>query len=67
MQTPAFPSLQSKYKSFTHRMSSRTSAPGFFDLHPISEILRSVFFSSILWALIAASVYMLYTMIVGSR
>jgi len=65
MQTPAFPFLQSRYKNIANRMSSNTSATGFFDVHPIGEILRSLFLSSILWVLIAAGVYMLYSMIVS--
>jgi hypothetical protein len=66
MHTPAFPSLQSRYKSFTSRGSNQTSSNGLFQGHAVSEIVRSVFFSSILWLLLAIALYGVYTMVVGS-
>ena len=67
MQTPAFPSLQSTEKSFTNGGSDRTSSPGFFDTHPVGEVVRSLFFSSILWMLLAIILYAVYSMVLGSR
>jgi hypothetical protein len=64
MQSPVFPSLQSRYKSFTNRGSGRS---GYFDTHPVGEIVRSFFFSSILWMVLAMALYAVYTMVVGSR
>jgi hypothetical protein len=66
MQTPAFPSLQSRYKSFTNRGSNQTSSNGFFQTHPVGEVVRSLFFSSILWMLLAITLYAVYSMVVGS-
>jgi hypothetical protein len=67
MQTPTFPALQSRYKSFTGRRFQRDTNPGFFDLHPVVEVVRSLFLSSLLWALLAATVYTVYTMIAGTH
>jgi hypothetical protein len=63
MQTPAFPSLESRAESFTNRSSNR----GFFHAHPIGEVVRSLFFSSILWLVLAMALYGVYSMVVGSR
>jgi hypothetical protein len=67
MQTPAFPFLQSKDKSFTNRGSDRASSTGFFEAHPVGEVVRSLFFSSILWMLLAIALYAVYSMVAGSR
>jgi hypothetical protein len=67
MQTPAFSSLQSNDKRFTNRGSDRTSPTGFFDAHPVGEVVRSLFFSSILWMLLAIALYAVYSMVAGSR
>jgi hypothetical protein len=63
MQTPAFPAIQSRDASFTNQNSHR----GFFTIHPIIEVVRSLFFSSILWMLLAIALYAVYTMVVGSH
>ena len=63
MQSPAFPSLESRAESFTNRSSNR----GFFHAHPIGEVVRSLFFSSILWLVLAMALYGVYSMVVGSR
>jgi hypothetical protein len=57
MQTPAFPSLQSSDKSFTNPGSDRTSSTSFFESHPVGEVVRSLFLSSILWMLLAVALY----------
>jgi hypothetical protein len=67
MQTPAFPSLQSQNKSFTHRGSDRSSSTSFFGAHPVGEVVRSLFFSSILWMLLAIVLYAVYSMVAGPR
>jgi|HubBroStandDraft_6_1064221.scaffolds.fasta_scaffold3390095_2 hypothetical protein len=67
MQTPAFPSLQSRFKSFTDRGSRRSSPPGFFETHAVGDVVRSLFVSSILWAVLAVGVYEVYSMIVGTH
>jgi hypothetical protein len=67
MQTPALTSLQSRDASF-NRSSDRTSSLlGFFTTHPVAEVARSLFFSSILWMLLAIALYAVYTMVVGSN
>ena len=66
MHTPAFPFLQSRYKSFTSRGSNQASSNGFFQTHALSEIVRSLFFSSILWLLLAIALYGVYTMVAGT-
>jgi hypothetical protein len=67
MQTPAFPSLQSRFKSLTHSGSQRNQTPGFFQNHPIGEVVRSLFFSSILWMVLAMVLYGVYSMVAGPR
>jgi len=67
MQTPALTSLQSRDASFTNQSSDRTSLVGFFTTHPVAEVARSLFFSSILWMLLAIALYAVYTMVVGSH
>ena len=67
MQTPAFPSLQSSDKSFSNRGSDRPSSTGFFEAHPVGEVVRSLFLSSILWMLLAIVLYAVYSMVAGSR
>jgi hypothetical protein len=59
----AFPSLQARYKSFTEQGSDRTSPTRFFENHPIGDVLRNLFFSSILWMLLAIVLYAVYTMV----
>jgi hypothetical protein len=62
MQSPAFASLQSRYKSFNEQRSS-ASPTRFFENHPVGDVLRSLFFSSILWMLLAIVLYGVYTMV----
>ena len=37
----------------------------FFDLHSIAEVVRSLFFSSILWMLLAMALYGVYSLVVS--
>jgi hypothetical protein len=67
MHIPAFPSLQSQNKSFINPGSDRASSTSFFGAHPVGEVIRSLFFSSILWMLLAIVLYAVYSMVVGSR
>ncbi len=67
MQTPTFPSLQSRSKSFTTPGSDRAPSTGFFQNHPIGDVARSLFFSSILWMLLAIILYAVYSMVLGTR
>jgi hypothetical protein len=61
MQTPVF-SPQSRFRTFTHRTFDLSST--LFD-HRIVEVVRNLFLSSLLWFLLAATVYAVYTMIVS--
>jgi hypothetical protein len=65
MQTPAFPSLQSRFKSFTDRGARRSSSPAFFETHAVVDVVRSLFVSSILWVVLAVGVYEVYSMVVA--
>ena len=38
---------------------------GFFDAHPLGEIVRGLVFSSVLWGLLAVGVYTVYAMVLG--
>jgi hypothetical protein len=40
---------------------------GFFDAHPLGEIIRGVVFSSVLWGLLAVGVYTVYAMVLGTH
>lgn len=52
---------------FTSRRSPRSSAPGFFETHAVVEVIRSLFFSSVMWVLLAGGVYTVYFMIAGAH
>ncbi len=39
----------------------------FFDAHPVGEIVRGIFFSSVLWGLLAVGVYTVYAMVLGTH
>ncbi len=66
MQNPPYPSLHSRYKSFTNRRSNEASTNGFFQNHPVGEIVRSLFFSSLLWMMLAVALYGVYSIVVGT-
>ena len=65
MQTPIFPALQSGYKHLFDRSRQRNS--GFFDTYPVADVVRSLVLSSVLWALLAVTVYTVYVMIAGAH
>jgi hypothetical protein len=64
MQTPAVPSLHSRFKNLADRGSHQSSAPGFFETHAVGDVVRSLFLSSLLWAVLIFAVYEVYSMIV---
>ena len=66
MNMPAFPALQSRYRSFTSRRWNQTSSDGFFQNHPISGVMRSLFVSSLLWMVLAIALYGVYSVVVGT-
>ena len=39
----------------------------YFDLHPITEIVRGLVYTSLLWGLLAVGVYAIYSMVLGSH
>jgi hypothetical protein len=67
MQNPSFPLLQFRSKDLSSASPRQGLQAGFFDLHPVADIVRSVFVSSLLWAFLAFAVYTVYTMIAGSH
>lgn len=38
---------------------------GFFEVHPLGEIVRGLLFSSVLWGLLAVGVYTVYAVVIG--
>jgi hypothetical protein len=40
---------------------------GFFDSHPLGEVVRGLVFSSVLWGLLAVGVYTVYAMVLGTH
>jgi hypothetical protein len=67
MENTTLPLLQFRSKELSSQISRQSSSKGFFDLHPIAVIVRSLFLSSLLWAFLAIVVYTVYTMIVGAH
>ncbi|HXC94923.1 MAG TPA: hypothetical protein VNU92_04440 [Edaphobacter sp.] len=65
MQT-AFPSFQAKFKSLNHSAFNEERPNGFFQKHSFGEIVRSLFFSSVLWLVLAVALYGVYSMVVGN-
>jgi hypothetical protein len=65
MQSPAFPSFQEKYKGFNNPGPGHSTPTGYFSTHPIAEIVRSLFLSSILWMLLAIVLYGVYSLVAG--
>ena len=66
MHMPAFPALQSRYRSFTGRRFNQASSNGFFQNHPVSGVVRSLFVSSLLWMVLAIALYGVYSVVVGT-
>jgi hypothetical protein len=68
MQTPPFfPTFSLRERRQVQPNPFKQDDPSFFDTHPLSEILRSVFFSTVLWGGLAFTVYTVYTMVLGTH
>jgi hypothetical protein len=65
VHSPTFPSFQEKYKGFNNPGPGHTTPTSYFHTHPIGEIVRSLFFSSILWMLLAVALYEVYSLVAG--
>lgn len=63
MQISTFIPLRDR--STAPETSTRPNA--FFTLHPVGEIIRGLFLSSLLWVLLAIAVYMVYSLVLGSN
>ncbi len=50
---------------FRHEYAKSALPTGYFESHPVGEIIRSFFFSSILWMLLAITLYGVYSMVVA--
>lgn len=59
-----FTNLQSK-NSLSPSWPPEQQPSGFFDLHPIGAVLRSLVMSSLLWILLAFALYSVYSFVVG--
>lgn len=67
MQNPSFPLLQFRSKELSTHPVRQDAEQGFFDTHPVGDLVRSLLVSSVLWGLLAFAVYTVYTMIVGAH
>ncbi len=67
MQNPSLPLLQFRSKDLSSQPTRPQTGEGFFDLHPVVDIVRSVFLSSLLWVCLAYTVYTVYNLIAGSH
>jgi hypothetical protein len=65
MQTPSFPALQARFRNLTLRDSQRPASSRYFATHPVGQVVRSLFFSSVLWVALAFVLYTVYTMVAG--
>ena len=45
----------------------QSSAEGFFDAHPIGNMVRILCFSSLLWALLGVTIYAVFKMVAGGH
>jgi hypothetical protein len=39
--------------------------PSYFDTHPVTDIVRGLVYTTVLWGLLAVGVYTVYAMMVG--
>ena len=44
-----------------------TQPNSFFAVHPVGEIIRGLFLSSLLWVLLAIAVYFVYSLVLGTN
>jgi hypothetical protein len=61
MQTPTL--LMNRYRKPS---SPYNQNGGFFDTYPIRDMVRGLFVSSILWTLLAVTVYIVYTLVLSA-
>jgi hypothetical protein len=66
MQTPVFSAPQSRFKVFTSRRFNRVAATELLDTR-LADFVRNLFVSSLLWVLLAVTVYTVYSMFAGSH
>jgi hypothetical protein len=66
MQASALLALQEKYRHFRSATPSENPS-GFFDTHAVGPILRSFFFTSLLWVFLALTIYTVYSFIVSAN
>lgn len=52
---------------FPIRRSPRSATAGFFETHAVVDVIRSLALSSVMWLLLAGSVYTIYSVIVGTH
>jgi hypothetical protein len=55
MNLPTLPLLQNRYRS--------SAAKGYLSVHPLGQVVRSLFASSLLWIFIATAVYFVYSLL----
>lgn len=68
MQSNTFSALQAKYRRVTGpSWPSQQNKGGFFDVHPVGSILRSLFLSSLLWVFLAFTLYTVYSFVVATK
>ncbi|HEX7158597.1 MAG TPA: hypothetical protein VF214_06270 [Edaphobacter sp.] len=60
-------SMSLRDRSSAPPQSQHDRAASFFETHPIGEIIRGLFLSSVLWALLAISVYLVYSVVLSSN
>ena len=64
---PISSSMSLRNRSSVQRQADHSRAASFFETHPVGEIIRGLFLSSALWALLAISVYLVYSMVLSSN
>jgi hypothetical protein len=63
-------SLKMIVSRFGHHeiMPERSEQKGnYFELHPLADVVRSLFYTSVLWGLLAVGVYSVYSIILAAN
>ncbi len=63
MATPAFSDVQSRFRDLDQRFRPGSVPPRTPRLRAAGEVLRTLALSSLMWTLLAGSVYILYSVI----
>ncbi|MDQ2832510.1 MAG: hypothetical protein M3Y50_01975 [Acidobacteriota bacterium] len=63
MRNPSFPLIQFRSKELSSQPAHRSSGDSSFQAHPLTDVVRSVFVSSLMWGFLAITVYTVYSMI----